>query len=62
MPVFKFTGLKAEREERHESGTVVARDENEAKEKLSGYAFSKVRLKPLGGISALLGRFTATVT
>ena len=61
MPVFKYVGIKREREEREESGTVVARDKDDAKKKLEPYGFSHVRLKPLGGISGIFGTFMADV-
>lgn len=61
MPVFKYVGVKSEREEREESGTVVARDKDDAKKKLEPYGFSHIRLKLVSGISGFFGTFMADV-
>ena len=61
VPVFRYVGVKSEREEREESGTVRARDKDDAKKKLEPYGFSHIRLKPLGGLSGIFGSLTADV-
>lgn len=63
MAVFKFSALALgkENEDHYEKGTVVARDQLEALEKLRQQRLTKIRLKQMKGINALFGQFTADV-
>ena len=62
MAVFRYSVTVKEREDHHESGTVLARDEDDAKEKLQRlYDVREVRLRRVGGISGLLKSLTADV-
>ena len=49
------------REDFVEEGTVLARDEYEAKEKLRRLDFKHVRLKKLAGLNAFVKKFSADV-
>jgi hypothetical protein len=49
------------REEMMESGTIVARDEERAREKLERLDLTDVRLKRIGGISGLFKSLTADI-
>ena len=61
MAVFQYEATKKLPEDYTEQGIVVARDRDEAKEKLKRDGFSKVRLKQMRGLSALWHRFTADI-
>lgn len=61
MSVYKYTVVLSDREDRVESGTVVAKDKAEATKKLQQLDFPNPRLKLVKGISGLVGRFTADV-
>ncbi len=61
MVVFRYKATSTLRENFVESGTIKAKDESEAKAKLSQYGFNKVRLVRIRGISALWTRFTADI-
>jgi type II secretory pathway component PulF len=49
------------REEMTEAGTIVANDEQQAREKLEQMELTDVRLKRIGGISGLLKSLTADI-
>lgn len=61
MAVYKYSATIPEREHHEESGTVVARDEEEARGKLRELALNKVHLKKLGTVAAFFAKFTANV-
>lgn len=61
MPVYAFTAVIPGREDHVESGTVAARGEQEARNKLKSLGYEDVKLKKLTGVAALLKRFTADV-
>ena len=61
MAVYHYRASVREREEHSESGTVVARNEQEAKRKLEALQFNAIRLKQIKGFSSFLKRFTADV-
>ena len=61
MAVFRYSATIKNREDYRESGTVVARTEDEAREKLKQYDFANARLRRLGGIGALFKAFTADI-
>lgn len=63
MAVFKFSALAIgkEDEDHHEKGTVVARDQMDALDKLRRARFTQIKLKQLRGIPALILQFTADV-
>ena len=63
MAVFKFSALAQgkEKEDHYEKGTVVARDQMDALDKLRRARFTQIRLKQLRGVNALFRQFTADV-
>lgn len=63
MAVFKFSANTEgkEDEDHREKGTVVARDQSDAREKLKRERFTNIKLKQLKGFSALLTQFTADI-
>lgn len=61
VTLYKYTVTFKNREDFTESGTVVAKDEDEAKGKLKRLEFDKVKLKKQVGISALFRQFTADI-
>ena len=61
MAVFRYEATKELPEDYTERGTVVARDNYEAKTKLKQEGFSKVHLKRVRGLAALWDRFTADI-
>ena len=63
VAVFKFSAFIAGKEEQDhcERGTVVARDQMEAREKLQRERFTNIRLKKVKGVSALVQQFTADI-
>jgi len=61
MPVFKYKGFAGHGEEHVEEGTVVAKNEEEAREKLISLEYRDVHLKKMDGIAALLKKFSADV-
>ena len=60
MAVFRYSAVVKNREEM-ESGTIVARDEERAREKLERLDLTDVRLKRIGGISGLFKSLTADI-
>jgi len=54
MAVFQYSGTDRNREDQVESGTVLARDEVEAKEKLQPFHLDGLRLRRLGGLRGML--------
>ncbi|HOF41729.1 MAG TPA: hypothetical protein PLD73_16795 [Candidatus Hydrogenedentes bacterium] len=61
MAVFKYSAVVKNREEMTESGTIVARDEENARKKLERLDLVDVRLKRIGGISGLFKSLTADI-
>lgn len=61
MAVFKYSAMVKNREEMTEAGTIVANDEQQAREKLEQMELTDVRLKRIGGISGLLKSLTADI-
>ena len=59
--VYRYTASVKNREEHIESGTVVARDKAEAREKLKAYNYDRISFKRLRGWSALVSKLTADV-
>ena len=60
MSVFKYK-VTFGREDFMEEGTVIAKDEFEAKEKLHSMDFKQIELKKLTGLNALVKQFSADV-
>ena len=61
MAVFLYEVSSNLREGFKESGTIRARDEREAKYKLTQYGFGGIRLERIRGIRALRKWFTADI-
>ena len=61
MAVYRYTATIKDREEHVESGTVVAKDEEDARKKLHRYDLDNAHLRKLGGVSALLKSLTADI-
>lgn len=62
MAVYKYTVTLRDREEQVEAGTVLARNEDEAKQKVGKlYEVDKLRLRRLNGFSSLLGSLRADI-
>jgi len=61
VPLYKYVATETSREEHSESGTVVARNEEEAKNKLKQLRFDQVRIKKVAGLMGLVGQFTANI-
>lgn len=61
MAVFRYTAVLRDREGHVEQGTVIARDKIEAFDKLTRLRYTKIQLKKVEGLQALLQRLTADV-
>ena len=61
MAVFNYTASVRNREEHIETGTVVAQNEREAKEKLAELDFDNIKLRKLGALASFLKQLTADV-
>jgi hypothetical protein len=63
VAVFKFSAftIGKEDEDHYEKGTVLARDESDAMDKLKRERFTNIRLKQLTGVRALVRQFTADI-
>ena len=61
MSVYRYTASARGHEGHEDSGTVVAKNSVEAREKLTEFEYDKVRLRRITGLSAFLIRFTADV-
>lgn len=61
VSVYKYRVLLNRGEEFEEVGTVIAKDEAEAKAKLMPLKYNKVHLKKLNGLNALFKQFTADI-
>lgn len=61
VAVFKYSAVVKNREEMSESGTIVASNEQQAREKLERLDLTDVRLKRISGISGLLKSLTADI-
>ena len=61
MPVFEYTAANTKREDHVESGTIVAKTQDEAKKKLKDLRLGQIRLKRLNPIAGFLKSFNADV-
>jgi hypothetical protein len=61
VSVFKYRVVLDRGEEFTEEGTVLAKDEFEAKEKLRILRYRSIQLKKLSGLSAFVRQFSADV-
>lgn len=61
MAVYQYTGVVKNREDFAETGTVLARSEDEARNKLEPFNFREVKLIRLDGIKSFVKQFTADV-
>lgn len=61
MPLYKYVATTTSREEHSESGTIVARTEEEAAKKLKQLRFDRVQLKKVAGLMGFVGQFTANI-
>ncbi|MDQ1255590.1 MAG: hypothetical protein QG656_182 [Candidatus Hydrogenedentes bacterium] len=61
MTVYRYNASVKHREGHTETGTVVARDEAEAREKLKPYQYDRIVVKRLTGFESFFGKFTADV-
>lgn len=61
MALFEYVAVNTKREDSEERGTVVARDEAEAKTKLRRLDCDRVKLKRIGGIAGFFKTFTADI-
>lgn len=61
MAVFRYRGTIKEREDFTEMGTVVAKTEVEAIQKLKERHFSNIKLKKLGVLSSFVLQFSADI-
>jgi hypothetical protein len=62
VAVFRYTVTLYDREEHVEAGTVLARNEDEAKEKVGRlFQIDQLKLRRLNGISSLLKSITADI-
>lgn len=61
MVVYEYSAASAERNGKVEHGTVLARDKLDAFDKLKRRHLTEIRLKRMAGISAIIGKLTATV-
>lgn len=61
MAVYRYQASAKNREDHIETGTVVARNEAEAKKKLQDLDFDRVKVKKIGGFSGIFRKFGADV-
>jgi len=61
VPLYKYVATATSMEEQSESGTVVARNEEEAKNKLRQLRFDKIHIRKVAGLRGLVGQFTANI-
>ena len=61
MVVYKYSGIRKDREDCVETGTVVAQNEAEARGKLKRLKLAEIRLKEINGISGFFKRLRADV-
>ncbi len=61
MSVYKYQVMLVRGEEFMEEGTVVARNEAEAKQKLRTLNYRQVKLKKLNGFTAFVRQFSADI-
>lgn len=61
MPLYKYVATATAREDHSESGTVVARTEEEARKKLRQLRFDQVQVKKVAGLMGFVGQFTANI-
>lgn len=61
MAVYRYSAINSKREEYTEKGTIVATSEDDARKKLKAFNFDEIRLKKVGGVAGLLGKFTADI-
>jgi len=61
VAVFEYSGTIQSREDRNETGTIDAHSEHEAREKLKLLRLSDVKIKRVGGLKGLIGKWTADI-
>jgi len=63
VAVFKFSAFTEgkEHEDHYEKGTVVARDQMDARDKLRRARYTNIKLKQMRGVSALVRQFIADI-
>lgn len=61
MPLYKYLATATSGEDHSESGTVVARTEEEAKKKLKQLRFDQIHIKKVAGLMGFVGQFTANI-
>lgn len=61
MAVFEYKAVDRNREDFTEWGTVVARDEEDARDKLHRLDFDKIHVKRLSGLNAFFRKLSADV-
>lgn len=61
VAVYRYSAVVRNREEMLEKGTIVANNEQHAREKLERLDLVEVRLKRISGISGLFKTFTADI-
>lgn len=61
MAVFRYTAIDKQREDHSESGTVLALDEAEARQKLVRLNLQVVRIKRMSRVAGFLKSFTPDV-
>lgn len=59
MPIYKYRAVVNEAEAVEESGSLIARDERGARDKLKALGMTHIHLRELHGLKALLNRFRA---
>lgn len=59
--VFRYVASTRQPEEHTETGTVIARDKDDARKKLQPFCYDRVSFKRLTGWSALVGKMKADV-
>lgn len=61
MALYHYSAATKAREDHTESGTVFARNEEDARKKLRALRFDHIHLRKITGLRRLIGRFTANV-
>lgn len=61
MSVYDFLAVYSDNQERHEEGTIVARNKLHAKDLLTQRGLVQIRLKQVTGLAAFLKQLTASV-
>lgn len=61
MPLFRYSASMSSHEDFMEKGTILAHTEEEAKLKLRGLKFDRIRLKRVHGLRGVFGRLVANI-